>query len=432
MLRASWAFGFGLLLTYLAFVGAAVAHESQRPRAEAAQLRAVRRSALQAWKPRRRLAAVSHATAPPFRPNIVGGSTAPQGTWGFMAFIVHSDASGNPDFLCSGTVVSPNVVLTAGHCTVDGATGMPFSASGYAVVTGAVDWTDASRRQVSPVSRVIPNPGYNLATTTGDAGLLVLSVPITAPAIRLAGSSDQQQLQPGTGAGIAGWGNTSGSSGSVPPTQLRQAPTVVQSASYCAQHAPAFDASSELCALDYPSVAAGTCVGDSGGPLVAADSNNRDVEIGITSRGPADCSTTLPDVYTRVDQISAWAAGWIAAVAPAPPTPTPPSALPQMGSNDAKSYVHQTLAGVFGRTFTHAQRYTATCNRKSRTRFTCGVTWFSSPNHYFGSVTVYYRRRPDGTVAWDDTYAISSVNDHCYFHSRHSRRCLVNKEVGSL
>ena len=59
-----------------------------------------------------------------------------QSDWPFMAFVAYFDPSGNPEFVCSGTVVSPNVVLTAGHCAVDEATGVPLDPSGFRVVTG--------------------------------------------------------------------------------------------------------------------------------------------------------------------------------------------------------------------------------------------------------------------------------------------------------
>lgn len=77
------------------------------------------------------------------------------------------------------------------------------------MVTGSVDWTDQTLRQVSPVSRVIVNPSYvPLPEDTFDAALLVLSNPTTAPAIPLATSSDEYFDVGGTGAVIAGWGQT--------------------------------------------------------------------------------------------------------------------------------------------------------------------------------------------------------------------------------
>jgi secreted trypsin-like serine protease len=107
-----------------------------------------------------------------------------------MAFIIHRDALGNFAF-CSGTVVSTNVVLTAGHCAVDESTGATLDPSGFTVVTGAVDWTDTVDRHASEVSQVIVDPAYNRAAKTSDAALLVLSTPTTAPTIRLAGSADR-------------------------------------------------------------------------------------------------------------------------------------------------------------------------------------------------------------------------------------------------
>lgn len=83
------------------------------------------------------------------RPRIIGGYGAVQSDWPFMAFVAYFDASGNPEFNCTGTVVAPNVVLTAAHCAVDETTGAPLDPAGFAVVTGSVDWTNQSQRQVS-------------------------------------------------------------------------------------------------------------------------------------------------------------------------------------------------------------------------------------------------------------------------------------------
>jgi hypothetical protein len=82
-----------------------------------------------------------------YAPDIVGGQGALQGQLGFMAFIMYSDSSDTPVFSCSGTLVSSNVVLTAGHCAVDESTGVPFDPSRYRVVTGPVDWTDTADRR---------------------------------------------------------------------------------------------------------------------------------------------------------------------------------------------------------------------------------------------------------------------------------------------
>jgi len=100
--------------------------------------------------------------------------------------------------------VAANVVLTAGHCAEDTETGRLHDPSGYTVVTGNVDWT-APSRQVFGVSRVVVYPGFNRVYLTGDAALLILSAPTSAPAISLASyPSDSPILEAGTEGVIAG------------------------------------------------------------------------------------------------------------------------------------------------------------------------------------------------------------------------------------
>ena len=119
---------------------------------------------------------------------IVGGRGAPAGSFPWLAFIEDNLGGGNYD-LCTGTLVSSNVVLTAGHCVEDVTTETQDPASGFAVVTGALDWTDRATRQVSGVSQTAIYPGFDPSTAHGDAAVLELSTPTTAPALPLATTS---------------------------------------------------------------------------------------------------------------------------------------------------------------------------------------------------------------------------------------------------
>jgi secreted trypsin-like serine protease len=146
---------------------------------------------------------------PAARASVIGGEPAAPGTFPWMAFVV--DISGNEGSACSGTVVAPNLVLTAGHCPVDTETGVTNEAADYRVVTGVVDWTNPER-QVSHVSQVLAYPHMRIYgyydDGWGDATLLVLSTPTTAPAIPLATRADANLLGGGTDALVAGWGDT--------------------------------------------------------------------------------------------------------------------------------------------------------------------------------------------------------------------------------
>ncbi len=242
--------------------------------------------------------------------SIVGGFDADQSSWGFTAFVVHYASPGDADFFCSGTLIAPTVVLTAGHCATDESTGQPLAPGGYKVMTGSVDLSGAADSQVSKVSKVVVNPDYDPSDYFGDAALLVLSSPSPAQTIRLATPDETALYTSGTVAMIAGWG-ISDQQGDTPAT-LQAAPTTVQGYDYCSEHNSWYDdtwhawGSSETCAVDAATRATGTCNGDSGGPLLTSDSAGQPVEIGVTSVGPTDCDTYWPDYFTRTDQLSPW------------------------------------------------------------------------------------------------------------------------------
>ncbi|MCW3033309.1 MAG: peptidase and chymotrypsin/Hap [Solirubrobacterales bacterium] len=260
--------------------------------------------------------------------SIIGGTEAASGTFPFLAFVIHKDADGFG--LCTGTVISTNVVLTAGHCGEDAETGVTNEPSGYAVVTGNVDWASPSR-QVSGVSKVVIYPGFSRGYLVGDAALLVLSTPTTVPPIALGTwPSDSTDLEAGRPAVIAGWGRTYFAQEEA-TERLRWAETVMQRPSYCEANAPTFFPSDELCVIDPPEDETGGCQGDSGGPLISLNpSGSGVIETGVISHNYGECSTTRPTVVTRADLIASWADSWIQAVKPPPPPPPapPPSPAP--------------------------------------------------------------------------------------------------------
>ena len=182
---------------------------------------------------------------------IVGGTTAPAGTWPWLAYIVDNLGNGSYE-ACTGTVVAPNLVLTAAHCVETLPGGVLDDASGFYVVTGSLDWTDSAARQVSAVTEVISHAtstfsGTNGTNIIGDAGLLVLATPTTAPPITLASSSDLSLVNPGTGGDLAGWGLTSAGDATSTPAALQEGPTVIQAATFCSYHLATFNSAAQLC-----------------------------------------------------------------------------------------------------------------------------------------------------------------------------------------
>jgi secreted trypsin-like serine protease len=260
---------------------------------------------------------------------VVGGQTAEPGTFPWMAYVL--DGRGNETGQCSGTVVAPNLVLTAGHCAENTQTGVLNEASGYQVVTGNVDWdAPQTERQVSNVTRVIVCSCFDRRTDIGDVALLELSTPTSAPAVTLASSP-----RGGTKALLAGWGQTYYNQ-DAPDERLQWAPTVVQHPERCEHEAPPFSPASQICVVDTPNRQTGACHGDSGGPLLVTEPSavGGMVQIGVADHVYGECATTSPSVFTRVDAISAWVSGWAQALASAPPAstslPADPVAAPML------------------------------------------------------------------------------------------------------
>jgi len=241
---------------------------------------------------------------------VVHGTSASAGQWPWVARIVAFDRA-NVE-ICSGSVIAPNVVLTAGHCTVDEKTRTLLPASDYYVTTGTTNWL-SSPGQVSAVSRVVLYPGWSTSggVSDRDAALLQLETRTTAPALPLATpSTDAGLYAAGTAAEVAGWGRTAGRN-TLLPVGLQWTTTAVQSTPWCQTEAQndlgeSFDPVNEMCTIAAPTDSAGTCWGDSGGPLVALSPGGAVVEIGIASWMATGCTTTAPDFFQPVAAISSW------------------------------------------------------------------------------------------------------------------------------
>lgn len=257
-------------------------------------------------------ARTAHGKEPVAHISVIGGALAEPGAFPWMAFVL--DDKGEEAIACSGTVVAPNLVLTAAHCAVNLETRVTNEAAGYRVVTGSVNWASPTERQLSRVSQVLVYPRFNAGRNSngfGDAALLVLSTPTTAPAIQLATSAEAKRVHTGTRALIAGWGDTY--YGQKEPTEsLMWARTVVEG-KQCE------GLKGRICAIDFPKFKSGVCHGDSGGPLLSAAPHGHGmIEIGITQAVFGECSTRRPGVFTSANRIAPWVDRWITTLDPPP------------------------------------------------------------------------------------------------------------------
>ncbi len=277
-------------------------------------------------------AAASPAAAPAHA-SVIGGTPASIADFPWLAYVEATDAE-DLEFSCTGTVVAPRIVLTAGHCVEDTEITTLDPASTYSVTTGIASVGRAGPEDVSAVSEVLIYPHFDPLNVHGDAGLLILASPVAAPPLPLAGAADGASYAPRTPISIAGWGVT-GPNAVRSPSRLQVASMVVKRPRYCKRHTRnyylPYSTSRQLCAVHAPGRAVSGCYGDSGGPAIARRGDGSALQVGIVSTGGPECSTSQPNVFARVDLVSVWVSRWIAAVeegAPAPtvriPRPRPP------------------------------------------------------------------------------------------------------------
>jgi secreted trypsin-like serine protease len=367
-------------------------------------------------------------------PSVIGGHTAKIADYPSLAYIEAEIAPHSGIvFSCTGSVLAPRVVLTAGHCVEDLESESLYAPSTYRVATGVANHRHVPRANVSRVSRVLLFPGFRPAFIHGDAGLLILSKPVAAPALPLATAADSALLAPGSPLEVVGWGLTTISEEDG-PALLQAGALKVQDTARCRRGHSAlhrhFSPTQQLCALDTPKFKTTGCFGDSGGPALGHRADGSAVEIGIVSAGGGECEFTEPNIFTRVDYVSQWASEWIAAVelgAPAPPLAQLPP--PLMVRFEAEFLALRGLAEGFvrrGRShrFDFEEGVRLACLRSARSEFRCRAHWQRHGNDYFGSISVRYAPHTDALL-WGDRYTIHWVSDRCRRTAPNPRSCAM-------
>lgn len=219
---------------------------------------------------------------------IVGGVNAVAGEAKHQIGLFRSGS-----FSCGGSLIQPNVVLTAAHC-VDGSENRP---SIFTIRYGSLKQTGGTLVNVKKINK---HEKYSSSTIDNDVAILVLSASISpsdnAGIISLTASAPAA----GTKVTVTGWGRTS-AGGSLPADLKKADQLVVKSQQECQSAWGSVNAitAQMLCAHDKQQSA---CNGDSGGPLTL-----NGVLVGVVSWGSSQCRHDVyPNVYANVATLRTW------------------------------------------------------------------------------------------------------------------------------
>jgi len=235
---------------------------------------------------------------------VVGGHDAKDGAYPAVAEIVIAKG-----FLCTGTLIAPNWVLSAGHCgSITGGAGVASPAAWPAAALDVrVGGIKPGQGELVPADRVVVPSSY-LATSGNDISLIHLSRNSSKAPVKVAGDAAGALWAPATMETIAGWGATS-EGGDLPDT-LQEAQVPVTTDAYCGGAYSDFDARTMVCA-GFEQGGVDTCQGDSGGPLFGRTAAGELKVVGSTSYGEGCARPGKPGVYARVadDTLREWIRG---------------------------------------------------------------------------------------------------------------------------
>jgi len=225
---------------------------------------------------------------------IVGGTDASRGEFPHQIMLTRGVGG---SLMCGGSLVAPDVVVTAGHCC-DG-----MSASQLGVEVGSHElYSEDPDQEAFAVREVKLHENYNSNNINNDICLLFLDgeADFSSPNIGpIALPTSGEEYAEGTECIVSGWGTTS-AGGSLAST-LQKVTVPVVSDDHCRDSYGQSDITDSMICAGLDQGGKDSCQGDSGGPFMCGNQLS-----GIVSWGYGCAEAGYPGVYTQTSYFIDW------------------------------------------------------------------------------------------------------------------------------